>query len=361
MSTVDLEDVIVQSVEDSVTPEAPETSDPVVETPTEVAPEATPEAVESTTPTEVAPESTDSQVASPAAKAAVPAVPQDDFEKKFGIPKESAPGRENRIPYSRVTKIVSKAIKDAEASFTPKIQEFEAKVKDYETKLVAASDLEKRVADFEKVMVNDQDRFIAYLKQIPGYEKYFSPAQAAPAVQEAPTVDNMPLPEDELSDGSKVYSLEGLRKLNEWNRAEARKETLAEVQKIYGPIAQNYEEQQKQAAAIKYQQEVLIPQVNAQIQEAHTWPLFKENEDAIVKVLNENPKFNLERAYQVVVLPKLQSNRDDIRKQVLKDLQKAPVATSAPTSFSRPSLAPAKSGPRDIEDIIREQAANLPR
>lgn len=359
-----LEDVIVSAVEDATSPEPAE----VDETPSETPLEATPEAPESTTTEEVVPEAAPEEVASPAVKAAdaVAKPEQDEFEKKFGIPKESSPGRENRIPYSRVTKIVAKAVKDAEtqatASLTPRIKEFETKITDYEARLVQSGQLEKKVADFERVMIQEPAKFVSMLKTLPQYKDLLSqPAQPEAVNPETPISDDMPMPDQELENGSKVYSLEGLRDLNAWNRAQARKETLVEVEKLYGPIAHSYEENQKQAAAEKYKQEVLVPAVTAQIQDAYTWPLFKDNEDAIVKVLNENPKFNLERAYQTVVLPLLQTSKDNMRKQVIKDLQKAPVATSAPISGSRPVPQPAKSGPRDLEEIIREQAATLTR
>jgi hypothetical protein len=170
----------------------------------------------------------------------------------------------------------------------------------------------------------------------------------------------MPQPDQELPDGTKVYSLDGLKKLNEWNRQQARKEALDEVNKQYGGIREEWEAHQRIQAA--------LPHVQAQINEARTWPQFTENEEAITKALVDNPTWGLERAYQAVVLPKIQASvasaqtdratlEKQIRKQVLEELQKAPRATSAPASSSRPS--PASSGPRDIESVIRDSIQAL--
>lgn len=372
----DLEDVIVSAVEDSVSSEPAEvdsTPTEAVDTTSTEASEAPSEAPEGTTPDEPVADTTDGLVASPTAKAAAAAAKpeQDDFEKKFGIPRESSPGRENRIPHSRVVKIVGKAVADAKAELTPKLQEYETKIKEYETKDASRVELENKVKNFERIVLEDKPAFIAKLRNIPGYAELLDaaarPATQAgqPTPQAVPAVspdDPRPEPDQVLEDGSRVYSLEGLDRRDEWNRAQARKETLEEVKKLYGPIAQDHEERQRQAQAEKYRTEVLIPKVEAQIKEAHSWQGFKENEDAIVKVLNEHPEYNLERAYQTVVFPKLLADQNTMRKQILEELRKAPVATSAPTSGTRPAAVPTtKSGPRDLEDIIREAASGLTR
>jgi len=354
MANLDLEDVITSSIEDATTPEDPiqDTAEVDVETPD--TPETPQDAPESTT--EAAPEDpTSAEVQSPAAKADAAATPakKDDFDSKYGLTKESSPGRENRIPYSRVKKIVGKAEQEAkaatEALFTPKVQEYEAKVKDYEGRLT-------QVAQFEQVMLNDKERFIQMLTTIPGYTETFSKLFGAPASQaqapetsQAPASDDMPQPDQTLSDGSKVYSMEGLRALNAWNREQARKETLAEVEKRFGPIENEWKAHQ--------QIQAIIPQVQAQINEARTWPQFVENEAEIVKVLQADPNISLERAYQKVILPKLQTSRDTMRAELLKEIKKVPTTTSAPAGSTRPTSTP--TGPRNLEDVISESLKAL--
>jgi hypothetical protein len=171
----------------------------------------------------------------------------------------------------------------------------------------------------------------------------------------------MPQPDQRLSDGSMVYSMDGLKALNAWNRMQARQETLQEVDKRFGPIEQEYRAHQ--------QVQQLIPKVQAEIDEARRWPHFNENEGDIVRALQHDGRLSLEGAYRRVVLPKLASAQAEFdkkvkevetatRKKVLAELKAAPTSTSAPTSASRPSPSQSK-GNRSLEDIITEQVQTL--
>lgn len=336
----DLTTVIEDSLTDATLPEETVETTPIEEatsTPTEtesVAPEASNEPTEATS----------DAVPSPAAK------PEpDDFEKKFGIPASSSSGRENRIPYSRVKKITEKAVTDAKTDWSKSLetthvpveryQEIEAKVKDYEGRLT-------KVAEFENIMMNDQARFLEMLAGIPAYRQIFSQlvqGQTQPQ-QNAPVQDDMPQPDTRLSDGSMVYSMEGLKALNAWNRAQARKEVLDEVGKRFGPIENEWKAQQRIQA--------VLPAVQSQIETARKWPLFNENEGDIVKALQENEKLSLEGAYNKVVVPKLIANRNKIREDVLAELKKAPVrSTSVPSGQTKASPVASRES-RSLEDII---------
>jgi hypothetical protein len=157
--------------------------------------------------------------------------------------------------------------------------------------------------------------------------------------------------------------MEGLAALNAWNRAQARKEILGEVEKKYGSLAKDYERHVQTQAA--------LPKVQAQIADARTWPQFNENEAEIVATLQKYPNASLERAYQHVVWPKLQAeqdrlkgevetkageakvNREALRAEILAELKKAPKSTSVSATGVKP--APASSNtPRTMEEIIAE-------
>lgn len=285
----------------------------------------------------------------------------EDFDQKFGLePTYPNSGRENRIPYSRVKKIAQKAVRDArkewEAEFSPKYKEYETKAGTYEKEL-------SYYKNFEKVMMTDQEKFLTMLSKVPAYQPFFSAIEeafaAAQGQQQArgPIADGMPQPDQQLPDGSMVYSMEGLRALNAWNREQAREETLAAVQEKYGPI-ENEWQAHKRVEALK-------PVVNQQIAEARTWELFNENEAEIVKVLQQNPKISLEGAYRQVVLPKFKQDREKLvadrnkmRQELMAELQGAPRSTSVPSGSTKPG----NSGePKSLEDIIAESIAHLPR
>lgn len=342
---VDLTEVITSSIEDLEL--GPDTlPEPETEASTDHVP--APDSVE---PEVKEPEST--AVQSPAAKTEAKIEP-DDFEKKYGIAPSSSSGRENRIPYSRVKKITEKAVndrvKELEATFNPKLSDFETKVKGYEEQL-------GRVAEFEKNMVGDPKGFLTWLStNIPAYAEIFkglaAPSEATDTKPKAPTPDDMPQPDQKLSDGSMVYSLDGLKALNQWNRdlarKEAREEVMSEVSKRYAPI----EEQWKAQEHLK----VVVPQIQAQITEARTWLQFNENEADIVKALQANSKLSLEGAYRQVVFPRLTADRNKMREELLKEIKKAPTSTSAPSGSSKPAK---ESGPRSLEAIIRESISGL--
>lgn len=375
MDNLHLESVIEDSISDAALPDEPTEvqadapSDPVepVETPAEPAQEEAPV------------EAADAQVKSPAAK--VEAKPVDDFEKKFGIPEHSATGRENRIPYTRVKKITERAVSDAKAQFSKeletthvpvtKYQELETKVKtEYEPRLA-------QVAEFEKVMMNEPPRFLDMLATIPAYAKIFKElqAQAQPQapVQEAKVEadDPRPEPDQELTDGSFVYSMEGLDKLNAWNRAQARKEIMKEVETRFGPLENDYKRYQEQQAA--------LPAVQAQIAEARTWKLFNENEEDIIKVLQKYPSASLERAYQHVVFPKLEAeqerlrkeveakageakvSRESIRAEILAELKRAPKSTSVSQAGAPKPNSATGGAPKSLEEIIADSVKTIKR
>jgi hypothetical protein len=79
--------------------------------------------------------------------------------------------------------------------------------------------------------------------------------------------------------------------------------------------------------------------VDLMIKEAETWPGFKENEADILKTLQADSSISLERAYQKVVYPKLQTDRNKLREEVLKEINAQPRSTSAPATNTRSSTA----------------------
>lgn len=362
----DLEQIISDSINDAQLPAdpLPEPPDPVeeaVEAPVE--PVATPIIEEAALPLAEEP-----VVPSVTTKAQTTA-PTDDFDKKYGLQPTSSSGRENRIPYSRVQKIVGKATKDTEATvrkeFEPKlaqVTEYEAKVKDYEGRLT-------KVAEFERVMLNEQDKFLEMLAGVPAYKPFFTkiadllekerlgpqvPVQ--PQVKEQSIQDDMPEPDQEFPDGSKMYSKEGLRKLLEWNASNAESRAVSKVTdaftKRFGPMETEWQQHNRV--------QTILPQVNKQITEARQWPQFNENEPDIVAALQRDHNLSLEGAYRQVVFPRLINDRNKIRQEILAEVKQAkPTSTSTPVRPAKPSPSSESTGPRSLEDIIRDSMQTL--
>jgi hypothetical protein len=291
---------------------------------------------------------TSSEVSSPAAQAAK-GLPVEEVDKKLGIPSHTN-GRENRIPYSRVKKIVENAEKAAITPLQTKVTEYEGKLKAYEAGF-------NRVAQFEHTMLNEQPKFLQMLSQIPAYQPFFRAVQElqSQAQKQAQTqpqvVDNDPMPQPD-ADGT--YTMDGLKGLLDWQARQVRAQVQTEVDTKYGPIQQQYEAQQNLQRA--------MPRVEAQIRRARTWPKFNENEQEITNFLARYPTAKLEDAYMNVVLPKLQAdvesakasatvNMAEARKKLLAELKQAPASTSAPGRSVRPSPV-APTGKQSLEDVI---------
>jgi len=269
---------------------------------------------------------------------------EDKFAKEFGLPQQAPGARENRIPYSRVKAIVEKAQKKATEPLTTRLTEFESKVTDYERRL-------EQVGQFEQIMVNDPQRFLQMLSTLPAYKPVFeallNPAGPAQQPQQEDPSNGMPQPNQKLPDGTMVYDMEGLKALMAWQAQQVEQR----VSQRYQPIEEAWRSQEHINQ--------IIPQIQRQVEEARTWPMFKENEEAIVVALQKDQNLSLERAYQQVVYPKLASNRDQIRQEVLKEIKAAPGgSTSAPTRSSRPG-AQQSSGPRSTFDVVAEAVKGL--
>lgn len=328
MPNDDLHTVIEDSVSDAVQPDAPDTS-------TDVEVDAGAESV-------AADDNLATSTGHPGnLAAAAGGEEEDDFAKEHGITSRFG-DKENRLPYSRVKKISENAVKKATAPLQTELTTTKAKLSEYENYM-------RNVTEFENIMTTDHQKFFNMLMKVPGYQEFFSSMfqgmlqqhqpQAA-AGQPTPQGDGMPEPDQVLSDGSKVYSLEGLKKLMEWQAAEVEKKVDAR----YAPLKTDWEQQ-------RYMQQ-LMPQIQAQVEEARTWPLFKENEDEIVKLLNADRKISLERAYQKVVLPKLQGEKDKIREEVLREIQSKPRAGSTSVPAAPGKSTPSTGGNKSIEDVI---------
>lgn len=350
MTTDSLTEVVEDAANDLVNPEPVD--------------DAAPEADASADPT-VDP---DAGVEDPTAD---PLAGEDEFAKRFGIQPVSVTGRNNRIPYERVKKIIqknekevaAKVAKEYETKFQPQLQEAQTKLQTYEQHL-------QRVAQFEQIMENDPRTFLQMLSGLPAYKEFFDHiAQLAQgqggqtAQPQQPQInpsDPMPEPDQAFEDGSKGYSMEGLRKLLDWQarQVEARAIQQAEqrISQRYAPLEESFQRQQVHAQ--------VSSQVEQQIAEARNWERFNELEPAITKILQTDPRISLERAYmkayqQAVAQDRerLTADHNKVRSQVLAEIQKRPASSAAPTSPNRAN--PPNAGPRSIEDIIADKAREL--
>jgi hypothetical protein len=257
----------------------------------------------------------DTILTAPAASAQTPAPTLDDideFLKTEGVELPSQGKKENRLPFSRVKAITANARKKAIAEQEAAIKAHTDTIGGYEKRL-------QDIAAVEQVMFNDPRQFVTMLSTIPGYRELLGGGQ--PQTQGAPAQapqNGMPQPDVRLPDGSGTYSTAGLQQLLNWQAQQVE----AKVSQRYAPIEQQF------AAHQRITQE--LPKVKALVAEARTWPMFAENEPAILKELQGAPGTSLDVAYRKVVFPKVQAGRDAMRAEILAEINQQPTSTSLP-------------------------------
>ena len=359
-SQSDYDEVVMDAVDDANAPDAS------ADVSTDTSQEASETAGDTTeTQTEATPGQAD-ETAQEGAQGSI----NDEFAKKWGIPTTGVTGRENRIPYSRVKKIVEKAQRDERDKLTKefegtwtkeKLQPVEAKVQDYEGRL-------QRVAQFEQVMESRPQEFLGMLAQLPAYKPFFDWIQqlqgsggaqlGQPSQQPKQAYldhSGMPQPDQTLSDGSKVYSLDGLAQRDEWLARQveekAVKQAEARMAERYAPLEERYRQQ------AHYEQ--MVPQVESQIAAARKWDKFADVEPRVIELLKTDRQLTLEgayvRAYQEFVgkeRERLTSDRNTVRSEVLAEMKRRPISTSAPVSTVR---ANTEQEPQSMDQVIREK------
>jgi hypothetical protein len=137
------------------------------------------------------------------------------------------------------------------------------------------------------------------------------------------------------------------------SRVAAKYETkFRELEDRFAPVASHWQAQQRLAA--------VQPIIQKKLEEARTWPLFNESENAILATLQSDKSISLEAAYHKVVMPKLVAERNKVRQEVLAEVKKAPTATSVTARATTKPNAPTTEG-RSLEDISKAQVETLKR
>lgn len=311
------------------------------------------------------------EIAAPAAPVAEVKPPEpepenDDFDKEPEFTTD-ARGRKtaNRIPHTRVAVMVKKAVEKAQAALQPKLQEYEARVNQFE--------------GLGQIMATDADRFMSMLAQAyPAYAKYTQPQPAAAPAAHAED-DPEPGPDGELSDGTPAYTVEGFRKREEWKERQLTK-------KIEGQWAQKYGWLDKERQA-REAQEAAIPQVRAQMDTAmRSWDGFQANFNDILAELQRDsaesltrglpPQLSLHDAYRVVMHRKhtaeveelkkaaesLKTDRNKLRAEILAELKQTPTSTAANPGVPAPAPIPVpvnEDGETSTKALIRRAIAGI--
>ncbi len=331
-------DPITAAIESSVAAatEAPDSPDVVDDAVAE-----TPAAEEA-----VSPSAGDTSVSDDAAKAAAAEKAELDL---YGVKPPKEGERENRLPYTRHKKIVDNAIKRAK-------EEHATALKAEADKYTQAQERLKNLDNWDRLIANDPDRAISELARLhPAlYKKFLNPPAAA--VEAPKPVAEEPPPHDwKYEDGTTSYSPAGQAKFLEWQGRQLETKIKGDLQKEYdkrfGPIENQWKAQQ----VINEK----LPVVRQQIASAKTtWgDLFTKNEPEILKYLQDYPQVGFADAVATVLVPKAQANRDSMRAELIKEINARPRAAvkAAPVA----AVAAVETGPKSMEDVIRESIKGL--
>ncbi len=292
-----------------------------------------------------------------------PVVEADPLSKELeelGLKAPVAGERENRIPYSRVKKIIENSRKKLAEANAAALAERDGKLTESEKRL-------QNMDAVDRLIASDPDRYLGMLAALhPAYKKYLGGGAAE--VKPAPVAASEPAPQPDarFEDGSIGYSAEGLQKLLEWQARQVESRVTKQIEETYtkrfGPIEQNWKSQQ----LINEK----LPGIRQQIDTAKkTWgkafedDYGKDEDSEILAVMKANdgrngrPFMTFEAAVDRVLVPRALADRNAMRADLLKEINDRPKA-AAKGSPAAVSGADA-TGPRSTEDIIREAAATL--
>ncbi len=287
----------------------------------------------------------------------------------LGIKAPKQGERENRIPYSRMLKIVENAKKKLADEHKAVVAAEQAKFTKAEQELI-----NYRKAD--ELFKNDPERYLDTLAVLnPAYKKFRGGTTAPEAEKQAAdaAATPMPQPDGRYDDGTLGYTVEGQKKLDEWKSEQiemrAFNRAKAEFDKQFKPV-----KDREQAAAFRAEKMPAIQRAVADATEmwgkafVDDYNKANSGQSEILKMLQANdgqqgrPFMTFEQATAKVLLPKMQeANRVDqnaMRAKLLKELKDAPKAAARHTP-SAAAIATADDGPRDMEDVIRESIAGM--
>jgi len=251
-------------------------------------------------------------------------------------------GRENRIPYSKVKKIIENGINQGKGEFGQKYQALETEVTGYRTRYQelepVLSTLEQGPEAFLAEAAKHDKRYAAYLEQ-----------RSAPAAPAPPQMADLPGPDLALPDGSRTYSLEGIQKsLIPYIVQQATAQAKAEAAAALKPITEREAKAQQQAKQAEATT-ALREQARASMKEAESWrhfgPLapdgtYNEVQAAVLEELRKDsaearaagrrPRLSLEAAYLRVTKNLDLESESKMRERFAKEVSAAAKSPSVP-------------------------------
>lgn len=253
------------------------------------------------------------------------------------------------IPVHRHKAVLTKARKQAEA-IQKKLEALAwAESQDTRDKLRAIEVADQNPEVFLRVLSEDP-RFQPLLQQMFGA----APVAEKPATahgQSTDAVSDRPQPDVLFPDGSVGFSAQATEKLLAWQTQEFERKFQKSLEDRVGALTGEIKPVlEKHRGQVLFQEAVSRQRVVVE-NARQKWPGFAQHEaavrDHLLRPGNEN--VSLEEAYREVVVPKMQSDREQIRKEVMAEMgtQKAKAANPGPKATGA-----APEGKRTLDQII---------
>lgn len=297
---------------------------------------------------------------------AKPKTPEEEqFDKdmaELGIKAPKEGERENRLPHTRVQKIV---------------QNYGKKLTERHTAILAAKEAEyaparataENTAKVDRLIETDPDRYIGLLaamhpdkygKFVKGGQVEGKTAEVVPS-QALKDLGPRPVADHKFEDGSMGYTPEQHDKLLDWVAAKARIDTEAAVEekftKRFGPIEKAFNSVQERNAQ--------IPKVKAEVGAVYqTWgkELVDKHEDKIVETMKKNPNMSPADAAATVLVPILRADRTKMRSELIDEANKRPAAAQRQAAAAATvDTTKVESSGDPIQDAITNAVASLKR
>ncbi len=275
---------------------------------------------EESAPSEPVASGTTTTTAAPTESAApVTQAEKDELAEMLGITGDGTTKWTARVNYSKVHKAF-KALREKQAA------EHAAAVKQHADENASTR---QQIERFDQLVANPEQLLSALASIHPAYRQY---------VGKVATASTPP-----TGTPTRIETMEDLQRVID-----------QQVAAKLAPIEQERQANQFIAEA--------VPRIKAQLAEAETWPLFKENKaeiQAAVSKLPQNlaPDAVLRMAYQSVVLPKLAANRDIVRSEVMAELKSRPHSSTVTTTVSGRGVQSPEAV--DTADIVRQALAGI--
>lgn len=274
---------------------------------------------------------------------------EEQLLHEFGFKDARRPdGREHYISRSKVLRMIASGLKRGQARWEGE-----------KTGLVTERDRYK--ADFEQMIADVRGTDTrAFLERLAGYDPRYRAfleqrVEAPPAAQEDPE----PGPDVDLGNGRFTYSIEGLKKRDEWRERQWEKKLDARLK----PLTER-EQADKERADMETRRQQTEARATDLLKEAQTWPMFGSFaadgtltpfQQEVLAAFKADPKLTLHQAYMKVATPKWSADRNAVRQELIEEQNKAPRSTAV-TRTAEPART---VGPVSTRDIAARTLAAL--